>query len=368
MNGFANRRRSNKTRWMAWLALFLCACCAPAGADCPRLLMFDGVDYRTQINPEQAAYWGRTVGVQGFFVNNAMAYWQVDVGTDPGSALWQALRRFQTLYAQYGVTDNFIKVALYKGHDWHDADQNAAVVEHFAHAAALARYAGLKGIALDLEPHQPAWGAGAGGPELAATVEQTGRAIGEAMHQAYPDMTLIVLPDVLLEAQRDRMFEQKLEAGMQWLAGRPNRLSNGGYGLAVPFVRGLLSVPWKHVVLATEQTYNGHIIPSMRQAEQQYAALLDAVPVKPEDFSVAPGLWPLGLSYGDKSGRKNPDEFERRLREAFGLAERYVWIYGKGSAWQTDGPYGKGPVAADFRQYVDAIHRVRMACAANGLP
>ena len=335
----------------------------PAWAACPKLLMFDGTNFRSQINAQQAAYWGQTVGVQGFFVNNVMPDWQADVGADPGSALWQRVKAFQAIYSRHGVTDNFIKVALYKGHDWSDPAQNAAVVQHFSHAAALASYAGFKGIALDLEPYVPTW-SGAGDSNLAGTIQDEGRAIGEAMHAAFPAMTLVIIKDGMREA-----FPHTPLAGIRSQLAHPTdvpaRAWHGGYAMSIPFLRGLLSVRWTQVVIGTEDTYkNTEIESSVRQTARNYADLANAV----SELSVAPGLWPLGHSYADKSSRVSPAEFQQHLQEAFVAAKQYVWIYGYGSAWQSGGPYGAGRVASNFMQYVDAIHQVRASCGAGDAP
>lgn len=69
------------------------------------------------------------------------------------------------------------------------------------------------------------------------------------------------------------------------------------------------------------------------------------------DISIAPGLWPLGRSYEDKSARMSPSQFEEVLRTVFSVAPDYVWIYGFGSAWQTGGPYGEAKVTKRFRIY-----------------
>jgi hypothetical protein len=340
---------------------------AAASAACPKLLMFDGLDVRTQDNAQQAAYWGHDVGVQGFFVNSVMANWQVDVGTDPDSALWRKVTRFQQLYAADGVTDNFIKVALYKPHDWHDAAANAAVVPRFAHAAMLARHAGFRGIAIDLEPYTPTWGGPGLGEALAPTVEAEGRAIGEAMHAAYPDMTLILLPDVLVETRHYRTlverFKSRVHAARQ---GKPPPKYDA-YALAVPFVHGLLAQPWKHLVVATEQTYSRNadgIGMAIEHTHDRFRKLAGPQP-KWQAFSTAPGLWTLGHTRTDKAARESPARFKERLATAYASARRYVWIYGKGSAWQTDGPYAPGPVVADFARYKAAIHAVRAQCAAQ---
>lgn len=338
-----------------------------AAAGCPKLLMFDGLDLRTQDNAQQAAYWGRDVGVQGFFVNGVMANWQVDVGTDPDSALWREVTRFQQAYAKDGVSDNFIKVALYKPHDWRDAAANAAVVTRFQHAAMLARHAGLKGIAIDLEPYTPTWGRAGRGPALAPRVEDEGRAIGRVMHAAYPGMTLIVLPDVLAETRRYQTlmarFKSRVHAAKQDKAP-PNY---DAYALAVPFVRGLLAQPWKHLVIATEQTYSRNadgIAMAITHTHDRFMALAGPRPTW-QAFSTAPGLWPLGRTRTDKAARESPARFHKRLAIAYDSAKRYVWIYGKGSAWQTDGPYAPGRVVPDFDQYTAAIHAVRATCMAD---
>ena len=186
------------------IALFFCLSVG-ASAACPKVLMFDGVNIRTQNDADQARYWGERVGVQGFFLNNVMAYWQQDVGASPASSVWQQAKQFQNTYAKYGVEDNFVKVAIWRPHDWRSAERNAALVSHFAHAAALAKYAGFKGVALDFEPYVPIWGGEAGGPERAATVQAEGEAIARAMYQAYPGMTLVLIQDALYSADRRRI-------------------------------------------------------------------------------------------------------------------------------------------------------------------
>ena len=111
MQGGAHRF-SLKAAGLAALLALAAGPWQPALAAGPKLLMFDGVDFRSQTNAQQAAYWGQTVGVQGFFLKNVMDDWKEDVRTDPKSPLWQNVARFQSTYAAAGVTDNFIKVAL----------------------------------------------------------------------------------------------------------------------------------------------------------------------------------------------------------------------------------------------------------------
>lgn len=368
MNGAAHRLSAGWPVWVPALVLLIGAWHSGFAAQCPKLLMFDGINVKTQAGPQQAAYWGQTIGVQGVFVNNVMGYWQADVGTDPASTLWQQARLFQSDYFKHGVTDNFIKVALYKPHDWNSAQQNSAVIEHFAHAAALARYAGFKGIALDLEPYRPTWGGPAGGAELASTVEHEGRGIGQAMFTAYPEMTLIVMPDVLDSSGRYKTSRQKLMSGLHQLkSGNPNLPKYDNYELAVPFLRGLLSVPWQQVVIGLEQTYSRNsdgIATSVPHAHQLYTEFMQENGAAQTDPGIATGLWPLGHTSQDKSARETPERFTQRLRVAFDASTHYVWIYGKGDTWQAGERSGAGPLAPDFQQFVAAIHQVRADCMA----
>lgn len=63
-----------------------------------------------------------------------------------------------------------------------------------------------------------------------------------------------------------------------------------------------------------------------------------------------------------------PAQFSAALQKSEAAARDYVWLYGFGSAWQTDGPYGLGPVVANFKQYKAVIHRAEAACSAPGAP
>lgn len=367
MNGAARRFSLKSFGWAALLVLLAGPWHPALAAQCPKLLMFDGFDIHTQNNAQQAAYWGRTVGVQGFFLNSVMAHWQKDVGTNPDSAIWQDVAKFQSLYSKEGVTDNFIKVASYKPHDWKNTEDNDAAVARFRHAAMLAKYAKLKGVALDLEPYVPIWGGPAVGPDAATTVEQEGRAIGEAMHQAYPGMTLFVLPDVLAQTKRYATLLQRFKSGVHAMKAAKKMPKYDRYEMAVPFMRGLLSVPWAHVVIGMEQTYSrnaGGIGPSVQHTQDDFAQLMGKSAASMH-LSGAPGLWPLGPTRTNKAARESPGRFADRLKAANAASSQYVWIYGHGSAWQTDGPYAQGPVTADFNQFTDAIHRVETRCDAS---
>lgn len=310
---------------------------------CPSLIMFDGPTIKSDVNDRAARYWGRAIGIQGLFLNDIMPYWQIDVGSDPASATWSRAKEMQDVYERGGVAENFIKVAIWKPHDWKDASSDKAVAANFGHAAALARFAGFRGIAIDTEPYVDIWGGSAGGDEIAATVQLEGRRIGDAMHAAYPGMTLVIIKDALLYASLRQGY-------------------NGGYGLAVPFLKGLLSAGFSKVVIAEEQSYKDmHVAATDSEIRSRYSEFLRANRISTERVSVAPGLWPLGKSYSDKSARMSPADFAQELRAAYSSANRYVWIYGFGSAWVADGIY-KGPVDPQFSKYVAAIRREEAGC------
>lgn len=72
-----------------------------------------------------------------------------------------------------------------------------------------------------------------------------------------------------------------------------------------------------------------------------------------------------GLSYGDKSARLSPAQFEKERWSAFSVAPEPGWIYGFGSAWQTEGPYGKGSLVPDFKRHIAAIRQVIAGCGTD---
>ena len=125
-------------------------------------------------------------------------------------------------------------------------------------------------------------------------------------------------------------------------------------------------------MIATENSYNSRWPNLIAQnVSDKYHGNLLKNGLDPDSVPVAMGIWPLGKSYSDKSSRITPSQFEDRLGLAFQEARRegspYVWIYGLGSAWEKDGPYGKGDVAPHFEEYLQVLRRVKESCAeSNG--
>lgn len=152
----------------------LCIVLSSCASACPKLL-YSALNYNTENNAIDAQYWGKTVGINGVLINYLMTYWTTNVGAVPNS-LWNGAKSFQQIYAQYGATDNFIKVSILSNLDWNNQNAIDRYVTDFGNIAKLAKYAGFKGIALDLEPYSSAWGGVAGGNKQ--VVQKAARLIG----------------------------------------------------------------------------------------------------------------------------------------------------------------------------------------------
>jgi hypothetical protein len=301
--------------------------------------MFDGVSVAKDATDAKAKYWGEDIGIDGFFLNYVMAGWQVTVPDDESSADYQHLKAFEDLYARHGVNQNFIKVAIYKPVDWKNESEVASDVENFRRAAHMARFAGIQGLALDLEPYAKGfWELDPTNPAKGETIYKSGKAIGDAIEQAYPGSPLFVIREALW-----------------WKDRAPN------YALSGRFWDGLMASSVPHIYLGEELTYDTPTIPEELRLMYQKDALQNGLDAR--KMEIDPAFWPLGRSYTDKSDRLSVDQFSQELGNAFAERPRYVWIYGFGSAWETNGPYGKGEVAANFHDYVAALQRAKTACA-----
>lgn len=343
-------------RGLAALGLVLGSALAIAAADppahrCPKVLMFDGVHFQVHNDEASARYWGEEVGVDGFLLNHVMPDWDDSVGAEEDSDLHRRLRRFQELYARQGVTENFIKVRLPRQTNWQDADAAERVVENFRLAARLARRAGLRGLALDLEPYaRGIWELDPAFPEKPQRAFELGRRIGEAIRSAFPAATLFVFPEVL---------------AMVFPPYSPQVRS--AYAVAPDFWNGLIQSRFQQLLIGVEKSYQAeHPDQVAMQVHELYGVNLQSNAVDPKAVSLALGLWPLGKTYTDKRARESPARFQQRLRLAFQEASPYVWIYGQGSAWQKDGPYGQGDVDPAFAEFVGALKEVKAGCAAAG--
>ncbi|HTV53487.1 MAG TPA: hypothetical protein VMI06_01070, partial [Terriglobia bacterium] len=269
--------------------------------------------------------------------------WEDSVGDNESSPLYQSVKAFQTLYSRHGVTDNFLKVAAYRQHNWREPSAETLVTQNFRRAAHLARYAGLKGIALDLEPHvKNFWTADPAIPDKAERVYRLGREVGQAIKSAYPGATVIVIPEILA-------FTCPPYAAQVCQA----------YHLSSQFLGGLIQAHFEHLILGTENSYNS-ARPDVIATKTRpfYDPFLARNGLAPAALSIAPGLWPLGKSYTDKRARITPVQFQERLQLAMDGKPPYVWIYGLGNTWKEKG----GPMEPRFEEYMRVIHQAEKQC------
>lgn len=310
--------------------------------------MFDGVRLQSGFSDEQARHWQR-VGIDGLFVGALFTDWYVSVGEGPSSPDYQMLARFQRMFAARGVADNFLKVAtVYQVEprlDWTNAQQRSLIVNNFREGARMARYAGLKGVALDLEPYQRnLWASDPSLPGKAALVLQLGREVGAAIKAEFPDATVIVLPEVRSDAAGTTRFAEN-------------------YRLSPEFWQGLMQARFRQTVIATEHSYSAphpaQIIPNIHR---RYAADFGTAAYNGQRLSIAIGIWPLGKTYTNKQAQETVMQFRQQLEESFESGQPYVWIYGQGSAWETNGPYGSAALDPQFESFVTAIHEVKSRC------
>src|SRR5215475_13238008 len=337
-------------------AIFWIAADAQAQAYRPKLLFFDGVEVNADGNATKAAYWGQTIGVQGFISLGAFS-WDDAVGdgdTPSSKAIYDTFARFQSIYSQYGVTDNFIKLAMYTPMNLQDAGYVARTADHFRQAARLARVTGLKGVAIDVEPYvEPgAWAADPAIPNKDSLLLQLGAQIATAIFSEYPGALVVTFFEVLAGAA-DPHFNYFTHFWYGFLTHVP-ATAQGPNG----------TFP---VIVGTESTY------APRVAVDQYAAAAQSIYNqnaqatfgRPLNIPLMIGLWPLGgapdgMTY-NKQAWESPQEFQAQLRQAYAYSLRtqspYLWIYGHGSAWETNGFVSKDPVVANFNEYVGAIAR-----------
>ena len=323
----------------------------PPASSCPKVLFLDGFSPSKSNNENEAKYWGETVGIDGLFLGGIMYTWEDGVGDDENGRAYQVVKTFQQLFPKHGVTDNFLLVGLHYPHDWKTSAAQDHVVRDFHQGAHLARATGLKGLALDLEPYVNGfWDVDPTLPDKAERAYMLGKRVGYAIWSEYPEATVIILPEVM--AIKCPPYPEN-DCEKFATSGR--------------FVEGLLQARFGMVLIATESTYDSsspHAVAAHVWDAYRPVVVRNGIDVN--TIRVAPGLWPLGKSYTDKSARAPVARFTERLRLTFQFAAqegtRYVWIYGHGSAWEENGPWGNSHVDPQFNQFLNVLHRAKQSC------
>jgi hypothetical protein len=332
---------------------FLAPAHASAGPD-PKLLFFGGIDLRKgpiQVDDKEARYYG-SIGIDGFFLSYLMSTWSTSVGDDENGASYQLARRFQHVFGAHGVDTNFLTVAMgWQGYlpfdprTWSDPTVQARIVSNFRQAAHLVRYAGLRGIAFDLEPYtRGIWAPQEADSNKPREITLMGKRIAEAINSECPGCDVIVFPEVIV------------------FAANPAVPAGKRYQLSPHFWNGLVTGGLRRLVVGTERTftYKDPLL-IVRQTERAYQAEASVAQLPVTAFPIAIGLWPLGFTYTNKAAHEPPDRFKGRLQAAYRSGQPYVWIYGHGSAWEANGPYGEGALDPRFKEFVEAIHRTKAA-------
>jgi hypothetical protein len=301
------------------LAMLTFLALTPGGASarCPKIIVY-GI---SNISEPNVALW-QTVGADGFFLPDIMRNWQDSVGNDEDSKLYQQAKALQNLFAKHGMPYNFLYSYVHNNR-WHPApvDLNDAsalthIAENYSEAAHLARYAGFKGLAIDLEEHRGLWSPDPGIPDKPRRLYGLGRRIGQAIKAEYPQATVMVLPEVLMFAK----------------GGQSAR----DFALSPYFWNGFVQAHFHRVVIAPERAYR-YSRPDLilKQTSKAYAPNLATNGVSPSTTSIALGLWPLGrFRSRDLFALESPAEFGKRLNNAMAAGEPYVWIYSEGDLWQ----------------------------------
>lgn len=224
-------------------------------------------------------------------------------------------------------------------------------MRNFRDAAHLARFAGFKGMAFDLEPYGGGpWQPDPADPGRPAKIRNFAARVGHEIATECPECLVATIPEALGYAIMPIPKNTTL----------PDRWFNR-YRMSQYFIRGLVSGGIRHLVVATETSYTApDPTLALRNAHPLYERLRNTSGNL--SISYAIGLWPLGKSYTNKAAHETPENFKRRLEAAMAAGQPYVWIYGHGSAWEAEGPYGSGPVVPNFSRYTAVVHEVKEEC------
>jgi hypothetical protein len=287
----------------------------------PKVLLFSAIDV-DYLN-DTLARRGNVFGVDGFMLAYIGDWWSQDSEISKNE---NRLARLTALGSKCGIDSNFLKVAL--GYrvipEWEDENGWAQIERNIAAIAALAQRTGLKGLAIDTENYRNQLWADrslfskqTNKSQTRALVRKRGAQLMQAISTAHPSATTILLQE-----------------GAFWWYQRREK----SYEFWMDFYNGLASVrPEGGLVIGSESTYS---LTEPRDISARVTELRETMLQHAEDRaywqgrgSVAVGMWPVGKAYDDKAARYPVAAFQQQFNAASDLSERYVWIYGHGSAW-----------------------------------
>jgi hypothetical protein len=253
---------------------------------------------------------------------------------------------------------NFLRLNVTPGDlDWFD--DYSAVVTNARLAAQLAREGRARGVLLDVEQYQGrlfdfraqrdaqrrGWGA------YSAQARLRGREVMTALQEGYPGLTVFLT------------FGHSLP----WLykEKRQQALPDISYGLLAPFLDGLLdeAAGRTEIIDGYELSY-GFTIPARfdeaRRVVKESASSIASDPTRyRKHMRLAFGLW-LDYDHNNRPWHTEdvernhftPANFERVLRRALTVSDRYVWLYTETPRWWLERKALPQP-------YVDVLWRAR---------
>lgn len=266
---------------------------------------------------------------------------QIGFPDTPASTKWKeaAKENLGNLNA-VGVTENFLSVYFAADGAWPSPDAlrsdefTAKMAKHFGALAAAAKELGFRGVSIDLEYPYPRYELthevykydGYTADDLTAAAAKQGRAVMTAMLDAFPEITVMVLPGELTGRPISRVFQVNLINVMA------ERKAPGGYHLGY------------------ERSYclydpaSQAAIP--READCVAKSLLEPATLEywRRYCTVAPGVWPTHrVETGSKEYPQQPwaaemAELKGQMATLRALAKRYIWSFSGQPVWYAHTP------------------------------
>ena len=277
------------------------------------------------------------------------------------------IKAFQAVKDWGRLTDNFLwsSIAVWGSttcQDWFNDEHWKAVLDNVRIQARVAKECGFKGILLDTEqylhhgrgpwrlPFSYKYYAITGGYELAdeakprsfaqcaAQVRRRARQYAEAISDAYPDITLFVIPG---------LYECALPHGPKARDGKM-LLYHNDHALYPAFCDGLLLGLNERatIVAATESTYDKWQYRDMlvaRDACKQRSLALSTVPeLARKRINFSAGVWAdAGRRWSDTDvsvNQRDPETHAHAVHNALAASDHYAWLYGEKSKFLTTRP------------------------------